>query len=100
LQNLFKFIIVITILNSCLIGQTQDIKIIKCAKTKQLALKQAKEELALKLAPKPKFNLNPNFSSFPIVVDDINLKVRIIKIYKDNLGNICIKIQKKQKRLN
>jgi len=97
LQNLFKFIIVIMILNNYLIGQIQDVKIIKCAKTKQLALKQAKEELALKLAPKPKFNLNPNFSSFPIVVDDINLKVKIIKIYKDNLDNICIKIQKSKK---
>jgi len=97
LKNLFKFIIVIMILNNYLIGQIQDVKIIKCAKTKQLALKQAKEELALKLAPKPKFNLNPNFSSFPIVVDDINLKVKIIKIYKDNLDNICIKIQKSKK---
>ena len=97
MKNLFKFIIVIMILNNYLIGQIQDVKIIKCAKTKQLALKQAKEELALKLAPKPKFNLNPNFSSFPIVVDDINLKVKIIKIYKDNLDNICIKIQKSKK---
>ena len=101
MKNLFKIPLTISstiLLSSCLNGQVQvpkKIQAIGCAKTKELALKKAKENLAIKLAPKPKFNLNPGFSSFPVVVDDINLKVEIIKSYKDKEDNICLKVQKR-----
>ena len=70
---------------------------IGCANTKKIAKQKAKENLALKLAKKdkPKFDLNPGFSDFPVVVDDLNLEIKVIKNYKNKKNKFCVEVEKK-----
>jgi len=86
-----KSLIILAFLFSDIIAKDLPKTAVACAKTKQIALQKAKEKLAEILAPKPKFNLNQGFSSFPIVVDDLNLKFDIVKEFKQNNKN-CVEI--------
>lgn len=99
MKKLIYMATISTLFASGCLGQevqtSKNINAVGCAKTKKLAITRAKDNLAIKLAPKPKKSLNPGFSSFPMVADNINLKVKVIEYYTKPNGDVCVKVIKK-----